>query len=96
MARTVTLIRGDGIGPEVVEATVRVLEAAGADIEFEEQIAGMHAAEVQGDPLPQPTLDSIARTRVALKGPLTTPVGGGSLPCVPRWVRAAGGSFASS
>ena len=77
MSHPVTLIPGDGIGPEVVNAAVRVLEAAGADLEFERQIAGMHAAEALGNPLPQETLDSIARNGVCLKGPLTTPIGAG-------------------
>ena len=77
MTHTITLIPGDGIGPEVVEATVAVLEAAGAPLEFERQIAGLHAAETVGNPLPEETLESIKRNRVALKGPLTTPVGAG-------------------
>ncbi len=72
-----TLIPGDGIGPEIVAATVKVLDALGAPFEWEEQIAGMAAVDSCGDPLPAPTLDSIRRTRLALKGPLTTPVGGG-------------------
>lgn len=77
MSHTVTLIPGDGIGPEVVDAAVRVLEAAGAPLLFERQIAGVHAAEVAGNPLPQETLESIERNGVCLKGPLTTPVGAG-------------------
>jgi isocitrate dehydrogenase (NAD+) len=77
MATTVTLIPGDGIGPEVVDATVRVLEAAGAPLEFDRQIAGMHAAETVGNPLPDATLESIERNGIALKGPLTTPIGAG-------------------
>lgn len=74
---TVTLIPGDGIGPSITEATVRVVEAAGADIEWERQIAGMTALEQVNTPLPDATLESIRRTRTALKGPLTTPVGAG-------------------
>ncbi len=77
MAYAVTLIPGDGIGPEVVEAARRVLEATGVPFEWDEQQAGMTAFEASGDPLPQAVLDSIARTRLALKGPLTTPVGTG-------------------
>jgi isocitrate dehydrogenase (NAD+) len=77
MATTVTLIPGDGIGPEITDATLRILEAAGAEIEWDRQKAGMTAVEACDDPLPEETIDSIARTRVALKGPLATPVGGG-------------------
>jgi isocitrate dehydrogenase (NAD+) len=77
MATPVTLIPGDGIGPGITEATVRVLEAAGADIEWDRQVAGMAAVTRYNDPLPQPTIDSIKRTCVALKGPLETPVGEG-------------------
>ena len=75
--RTITLIPGDGIGPEVTAATVRVLEAAGAQIEWEPQIAGTEALARKGDPLPQEVLDSILRNGVALKGPIATPVGKG-------------------
>jgi isocitrate dehydrogenase (NAD+) len=77
MPHTVTLIPGDGIGPEITEAVVRVVEAAGADVEWERREAGVAALEAHGTPLPQETLDSIRRTRVALKGPLTTPSGVG-------------------
>src|ERR1700757_273551 len=72
-----TLIPGDGIGPEIVESTVKVLEALAAPFAWEVLKAGMAGVDEFGDPLPQPTLDSIRRTRLALKGPLTTPVGGG-------------------
>jgi len=72
-----TLIAGDGIGPEIVEATVMVLDAMHAPFVWEAHKAGMSGVESFGDPLPQTTLDSIRRTRLALKGPLTTPVGGG-------------------
>jgi isocitrate dehydrogenase (NAD+) len=77
MSRTVTLIPGDGIGPEVTAATVRVLSAAGADFEWEPHLAGAEAVERFGTPLPQEVLDSIRRNGVALKGPVTTPVGKG-------------------
>jgi isocitrate dehydrogenase (NAD+) len=77
MATTVTLIRGDGIGPEITDATLKILAAAGAALEYDEQRAGAHALEVDKDPLPQATIDSIERNRVALKGPLATPKGGG-------------------
>jgi isocitrate dehydrogenase (NAD+) len=73
----VTVIPGDGIGPEVMEATLDVLNALGAPFQYDTQLAGTIALEQKGDPLPQATLDSIRRTRLALKGPLTTPFGGG-------------------
>ncbi len=72
-----TLIPGDGIGPEVTEATLEVLEAVGAPFRWETCKAGMAGVAESGDPLPPETLASIRRTRLALKGPLTTPVGGG-------------------
>ena len=72
-----TLIPGDGIGPEIVDATVEILSALGAPFVWDRQLGGMAAIEATGDPLPKETLDSIRRTRLALKGPLTTPVGGG-------------------
>lgn len=72
-----TLIAGDGIGPEIVEATVMVLDALHVPFAWEVHKAGMSALEELGDPLPQTTVDSIRRTRLALKGPLTTPAGDG-------------------
>ncbi len=77
MTRTITLIPGDGIGPEVAEATRRVLDAAGADFDYEVQIAGTEAVARYGEPLPSQVLESVRRNRVALKGPVTTPVGKG-------------------
>lgn len=77
MTYDITLIPGDGIGPEITEATLRVLEATGVRFAWDRQLGGMAAVEASGDPLPAATLDSIRRTRLALKGPLTTPVGGG-------------------
>ncbi len=77
MTTTITLIPGDGIGPEVTEATRRVLDAAGADFEYDVQIAGADAIEKHGDPLPPQVLESIRRNGIALKGPVTTPVGKG-------------------
>jgi isocitrate dehydrogenase (NAD+) len=77
MPTPVTLISGDGIGPSISSATVRLLEAAGADIAWDPQYAGMAGVARYGDPIPDETLDSIKRTRVALKGPLETPVGEG-------------------
>jgi isocitrate dehydrogenase (NAD+) len=77
MAETVTLIPGDGIGPEITEAVVRILDAAGAEIRWDEQIAGETALKQAGDPLPAATIDSIKKHCLALKGPLTTPSGTG-------------------
>ena len=74
---TITLIPGDGIGPEIVAATVRIIEAAGIDIEWETQILGAQAQEKFGTTLPEPTIESIKRNKVALKGPQMTPVGKG-------------------
>jgi isocitrate dehydrogenase (NAD+) len=74
---TVTLIRGDGIGPEVSDAVVSILEAADAPLEFEEAIVGRRAEETEGDPLPPHVVESIRRNRVALKGPVGTPIGKG-------------------
>jgi len=73
----VTLIRGDGIGPEVADAVVSILEADGAPLEFEEAVVGRRAEETEGDPLPPRVVDSIRRNRVALKGPVGTPIGKG-------------------
>ena len=75
--RTVTLIRGDGIGPEVAEAVVSILAAAGAPLEFEEAVVGRAAEESEGDPLPARVLDAVRRNGVALKGPVGTPIGKG-------------------
>jgi isocitrate dehydrogenase (NAD+) len=74
---TITLIPGDGIGPEVAAAVVRILEAAGLDVTWESHLAGVLALERHGSTLPAELLDSIIRNKVALKGPVTTPVGGG-------------------
>ena len=73
----VTLIPGDGIGPSIATATVKILTAAGADIHWDTQVAGMAGVARFGDPIPDETLDSIKRTKLALKGPLETPVGEG-------------------
>ncbi|MBO5995843.1 MAG: NAD-dependent isocitrate dehydrogenase [Acetobacter sp.] len=72
-----TLIPGDGIGPEIVESVTEILDAVHAPFEWDKQIAGMAGVEAVKDPLPQKTIESIRRTGLALKGPLTTPVGGG-------------------
>ena len=73
----ISLIRGDGIGPEISEATLRMLEAAGARLRYEEVPAGIAALASHQDPMPEVTLQSIEKTRVALKGPLSTPKGTG-------------------
>ncbi|HEV8621364.1 MAG TPA: isocitrate/isopropylmalate dehydrogenase family protein [Actinomycetota bacterium] len=73
----VTLIPGDGVGPELTEATRRVLEATGVGFDWDVQDAGADVVERYGTPLPDPVLDSIRRNRVAIKGPITTPVGSG-------------------
>ncbi|MBA2570053.1 MAG: NAD-dependent isocitrate dehydrogenase [Chloroflexi bacterium] len=77
MIHTVTLIPGDGIGPELADAAVTVLEATGVAFEWERVDAGERMIAQHGTPLPQGVLDSIRRNRVALKGPITTPIGEG-------------------
>ncbi|MBV8858907.1 MAG: isocitrate dehydrogenase (NAD(+)) [Acidobacteria bacterium] len=77
MPHTITLIPGDGIGPEVSSAVVRIIEATGVDIRWETHYAGAQALEKFGSTLPEELLESIKRNRVALKGPITTPVGKG-------------------
>src|SRR2546428_10380574 len=77
MAHRVTLIPGDGTGPELTEAARRVLEATGVDLEWDVRQAGVDVMEEFGTPLPDETLESIRENRVALKGPITTPIGTG-------------------
>jgi len=77
MTHTITLIPGDGIGPEVTEAVVRILTASGAAIEWESHLAGVAAFERWGETLPVDLIDSIRRNKVALKGPVTTPIAQG-------------------
>ncbi|GKW48224.1 isocitrate dehydrogenase [Halomonas sp. NCCP-2165] len=77
MSKTVAVIKGDGIGPEIMEATLRVLEALDCGLEYEVIEAGLGALEKHGTLIPQASLDAIAKHGVALKGPLTTPVGKG-------------------
>jgi isocitrate dehydrogenase (NAD+) len=77
MTHTITLIPGDGIGPEVTEAVVRILAATGVSIEWDRHVAGLAAFERTGEALPIELLDSVRRHRVALKGPVTTPIGHG-------------------
>jgi isocitrate dehydrogenase (NAD+) len=77
MTYEVTLIPGDGIGPEITTQTVRILEATGLQFIWDEELAGMAAVDATGTPLPDATVESIRKNRIALKGPLTTPVGTG-------------------
>ncbi|NNE67383.1 MAG: isocitrate dehydrogenase (NAD(+)) [Pyrinomonadaceae bacterium] len=77
MKHTITLIPGDGIGPEITSAAVRAIEATGVEIEWETQFGGAQALEKFGSTLPDELIDSIKRNKVALKGPMTTPVGKG-------------------
>jgi isocitrate dehydrogenase (NAD+) len=73
----ITLLPGDGIGPEVTAAVVQIVECAGVDVEWEKYFVGAEALTRYGDPLPQDVLDSVLRNKVALKGPVTTPIGTG-------------------
>lgn len=77
MKHNITLIPGDGIGPEIISETVRIIESTGVDIEWETFIIGAQALEKFGTTIPEPTIASIRKNKVALKGPLTTPVGKG-------------------
>jgi isocitrate dehydrogenase (NAD+) len=77
VAHEITLLAGDGIGPEITRATLAAIEAAGVALRLDEQKAGVAALEAHGEPLPRSVLDSIRRTGVALKGPLSTPSGVG-------------------
>src|SRR6185295_2001237 len=75
--QTITVLPGDGIGPEVTKATLRMLDAAGAELDYEFHTAGAESLAAEGDPLPERVIESILRTKVALKGPITTEVGKG-------------------
>jgi isocitrate dehydrogenase (NAD+) len=77
MAIPCTLIPGDGIGPDITDATLTVLDAAGANFDWDRQVAGAAGVSEKGTPMPDETLESIKRTRLALKGPLETPIGEG-------------------
>jgi len=77
MAYRITLIPGDGTGPEITEITAKVVEATGVKIEWDIAHAGVDIMEKEGTPLPQSTLDSIRKNKIALKGPITTPIGTG-------------------
>lgn len=75
--KQITLIKGDGIGPEISEAVVKIIEAADVKIDWDVQTAGADVAEIEGTPLPQRVIDSIKKNKVALKAPITTPIGKG-------------------
>ena len=77
MGIPVTLIRGDGIGPEVIDASVKALEKLGLSFDWDVQLAGQEALDKVGTPLPPPTLESIRKNKICFKGPLSTPIGGG-------------------
>ena len=77
MTQTISVIRGDGIGPEIMNATLHVLAAMNLGLQYEEADAGLVALEKYGELLPAATMESIRRNKVALKSPLTTPVGEG-------------------
>ena len=77
MTHSVTFIPGDGTGPEIADATRRVLEATGVEFDWDFQDAGVDVYESEGNPLPERTLESIRERGVAIKGPTTTPVGSG-------------------
>jgi len=77
MTHTLTLIPGDGIGPEVTDAVIRIIKAAGVSVEWDRQESGTTALARHGTPLPTELLDSVRKNKVALKGPVTTPIGGG-------------------
>ena len=75
--KRVTLIKGDGIGPEISDSVVKIIDASGAEIEWDVQPAGMDVIDTEGEPLPKRVLDSVRRNKVALKSPVTTPIGKG-------------------
>lgn len=75
--RTITLIQGDGIGPEIIKSVTDIISATGVEIDWDLQTAGAHLIETEGTPLPQRVIDSIKKNKVALKSPVTTPIGKG-------------------
>lgn len=75
--KRITLIKGDGIGPEISDAVVKIIDAAGVEIDWDVQTAGMDVIESEGEPLPKRVLDSVRENKVALKSPVTTPIGKG-------------------
>jgi isocitrate/isopropylmalate dehydrogenase len=95
MSHRVTFIPGDGTGPELAEATKRVLEATGVEFEWDFQDAGVDVYEEEGNPLPDRTLDSIRERGIAIKGPTTTPVGSDIAPSTSRSARSSTSTPAS-
>ena len=77
MSKTITLIYGDGIGKDIIDSTIKIIEATGVKITWDKQEAGFSTYEKCGNPLPDETIKSIEKNKIALKGPLTTPVGTG-------------------
>ncbi len=75
--KTITLIQGDGIGPEIIKSVTDIIEAVGVKIDWDLQTAGAHLIETEGSPLPQRVIDSIKKNKIALKSPVTTPIGKG-------------------
>ena len=75
--KTITLINGDGIGPEISDAVVKIIEASGLKIDWDIQTAGSDVIEKEGSPLPERVLDSVRKNKIALKAPVTTPIGKG-------------------
>ena len=75
--KTVTLIQGDGIGPEIIQSVTKIIDAAGCKIDWDLQTAGAHLIETEGSPLPDRVLESVKKNKVALKSPVTTPIGKG-------------------
>src|SRR5574344_1029267 len=75
--KTITLIEGDGIGPEISKSVTDIIKASGLEIDWDIQTAGADVAEIEGTPLPQRVIDSIKKNKVALKAPVTTPIGKG-------------------
>ena len=73
----ITLIKGDGIGPEISDAVIKIIDATGLNIDWDVQTAGAEVAEQEGSPLPQRVLDSVKANKIALKSPVTTPIGKG-------------------
>lgn len=75
--KTITLIQGDGIGPEIADSVIKIIEKSGLNIDWDVQIAGLDAVEIDGEPLPQKVIESIKKNKIALKAPVTTPIGNG-------------------
>ena len=75
--KTITLIKGDGIGPEISDAVIKIIEASGLKVDWDIQTAGEDVIKSEGIPLPQRVIDSIKKNKIALKAPVTTPIGKG-------------------